>query len=196
MCVRLTGRVSMLGRRLHVPNVGSQKVEIICFGSLNERRSFVLSELDGQTTYENWGIFFFFFAFFRCKFILNKFKMIPRNASDIIIFLWDKIPPAEHFDHIFTRYHFSRRYLLGKLYFQKETQTAQQIPYSDFFSCSRVGGLYTDFSILEAHNAAPTVFVYANAKDAKGTISRANAAAPKLYTAGEINGRQLVYCSV
>lgn len=53
--------------------------------------------------------------------------------------------------------------------------------YLAFSACSRKpGAVDSDFSISVAHIAAPTVFVYANAKDANGIISKTKAATPKL----------------
>lgn len=65
MYVKLTGRVPMMGRRLHVPNVGSRKVEIICFGSLNERQVVRSKQAGRANDTRKFGK-----ETFRCKFIL------------------------------------------------------------------------------------------------------------------------------
>lgn len=53
--------------------------------------------------------------------------------------------------------------------------------YSAFFACSRRrGAVVALFSRSAAHKAAPTVLVKANIKLANGTISKTNAATPKL----------------
>ena len=56
--------------------------------------------------------------------------------------------------------------------------------HSAFIACSRsLGAVLAFFSISAAHKAAPTVFVKAKTSEARGIISRANAATPKLAQA-------------